>query len=284
MQRYTEGQYTNWQKISLPKNFSLERTLTCGQTFRITERSGTFLYVRGQSVIALRTENGELLFSVYGEEISKEKLKEILGINDDIEKINKELIKRVPQFAKVIDNTLGIRIMRQNPFETAISFIFSVQSAIPLIHRRLNTLAKIAGKEIETPFGTFNLFPTSSALRNLSKEEIKSLKLGFREKWFEEFAETYDEKKMNAIAKLPFEEKEKALLKIKGVGIKVAHCIMLFSMNELSAFPVDVWIKRGMEKLFGIKGTTRKITKEGRKLFGPFAGYAQEYIYFYMRR
>jgi len=284
LQRYTEGQYTNWQKISLPKNFSLERTLTCGQTFRITEKGGTFIYVRGQSVIALRTEKDGLLFSVYGENISKEKLKEILGINDDIERINRELIKRVPQFAKVIDDTLGIRIMRQEPFETAISFIFSVQSAIPLIRRRLDALAKIAGKEIETPFGTFNLFPASSALKSLSKEEIKSLKLGFREKWFEEFTEKYDEKKMNVIAKLPFEEKEKALLKIKGVGIKVAHCIMLFSMNELSAFPVDVWIKRGMEKLFGIKGTTQKITKEGRNLFGPFAGYAQEYIYFYMRR
>ncbi len=283
MQKFTGKQYTLLQRISLPQDFSLERILKCGQTFRVFEKDGTFIYPCGNSVLALKQEGDSLLFESFGEPVSQSGVKKLLGLNDDIQLINKKLSHLAEGMDKIIDKTLGIRIMRQNPFEVTVSFMFSVQSAIPLIRRRLNKLSEIAGKEVKTSYGKFYLFPESSALRALSESEIKSLKLGFREKWFEEFIDNYDESNMQEIALFPFAEKEQALLKIKGVGIKVAHCIMLFSMDELSAFPVDVWIKRGMEHLFGISGTTPKVTKKGRELFGKFAGYAQEYIYYYVR-
>ncbi len=265
------------------ENFSLERTLTCGQTFRVFEKNGIYFYPFGSSVLALKQEGDSLFYESFGAELTEGEVKNLLGLNDDPEFINGYLENRVPVFSKVINRTLGIRIMRQNPFETVISFMFSVQSAIPLIAKRLNMLSELAGEKVETPYGKFYLFPKSENLRRLSDSEIKNLKLGFREKWFREFLEKYDEKKIEEIARLPFAQKEKELLKIKGVGIKVAHCIMLFSMKELSAFPVDVWIKRGMERIFGIKGTVKKVTEEGRKMFGDFAGYAQEYIYYYVR-
>ncbi len=265
------------------KNFSLKRTLTCGQTFRVFEKNGVYIYPYGNSVLALRQEGDSLFYESFGEKLNEWEVKNLLGLNDEVGFINEYLKRRVPEFSKVINETLGIRIMRQKPFETVISFMFSVQSAIPLITRRLNTLSKIAGKKVQTPYGKFYLFPKSENLKKLTDLEIKSLKLGFREKWFREFIERYDEKELEKIARLPFAEKEKELLKIKGVGIKVAHCIMLFSMNELSAFPVDVWIKRGMKTLFGTGGSVKKITHFGRELFGDFAGYAQEYIYYCIR-
>ena len=271
------------QKINSPHDFSLERTLKCGQTFRVFEKKGAFIYMYGSSVLVFKQEKDSLFYESFGRAVSRDRVRNLLGLNDDIGAINRSLAKRVKGFESIIDSTLGIRIMRQRPFETTISFMFSVQSAIPLIRRRLNTLSEVVGNTVETIYGKFYLFPKSSELRRLSDSDIKSLKLGFREKWFREFIENYDEAKMEQIAMLPFEEKVKALMKIKGVGIKVAHCIMLFSMDELSAFPVDVWIKRGMEQLFGISGTTQKVAKESRTLFGKFAGYAQEYIYYYMR-
>ncbi len=265
-------------------HFSLERTLKCGQTFRVFEKDGWFLYPYGNSVVALKQSGNTLEYKVFGAPLSEEAVRNLLGLNDDIETINNELAHRVNGFAKVIDKTLGIRIMRQKPFETTVSFMFSVQSAIPLIRRRLNVLSELAGEKIDTPFGAFYTFPESENLRKLSDSEIQSLKLGFREKWFREFIERYDENALTEVSRMPFSEKEHALLKIKGVGIKVAHCIMLFSMNELSAFPVDVWIKRGMEELFSVKGTTKKVTEKGREMFGEYAGYAQEYIYYYTRK
>jgi N-glycosylase/DNA lyase len=281
--KFTGKQSTRLQKISVPHDFSLGRTLKCGQTFRVFEKGGAFIYPYGGSVLALRQEKGSLFYESFGRAVSRDCVRNLLGLNDDIDAINRALAKRVKGFGRIINSTLGIRIMRQNPFETTISFMFSVQSAIPLIQRRLDMLSEIAGGSVETPYGKFYLFPDSFSLRHLSNKDIKSLKLGFREKWFTEFIEKYDENKMKQISSLAFEEKERSLVRIKGVGIKVAHCIMLFSMDELSAFPVDVWIKRGMEQLFGISGTTQKVTKESRLLFGEFAGYAQEYIYYYMR-
>ncbi len=270
-------------KISV-SHFSLERTLKCGQTFRVFEKDGWFLYPYGNSVLALKQSGDVLEYKVFGVPLSEEAVRNLLGLNDNIETINSVLAQRVSGFAKVIDKTLGIRIMRQIPFETTVSFMFSVQSAIPLIRRRLNMLSELAGEKIDTPFGAFYTFPESENLKKLSDSEIQSLKLGFREKWFREFIEQYDENALTEISRMPFTEKERALLKIKGVGIKVAHCIMLFSMNELSAFPVDVWIKRGMEEFFSVKGTTKKVTEKGREMFGEYAGYAQEYIYYYIRK
>jgi N-glycosylase/DNA lyase len=284
LQRFTEGQFTSLQNRIPVSHFSLERTLKCGQTFRVFEKKGMFLYPYGKSLLALRQESDFLYYEVYGKPLGVEQVRSILGLNDDIGEINTELSNKVKGFNNVIDNTLGIRIMRQLPFETTISFMFSVQSAIPLIRRRLNMLSELAGEKLNTPFGSFFLFPESKDIRKLSDSEIKDLKLGFREKWFREFIENYDEVQISKIAQMDFEKKEHALMQIKGVGIKVAHCIMLFSMNELSAFPVDVWIKRGMEELFGVTGTTKKITGVGRKMFGQYAGYAQEYIYYYIRK
>lgn len=284
MPKFTDGQFTNLQNKISVHNFSLERTLKCGQTFRVFDKDGWLLYPYGESVVALKQNGNILEYEVFGAPLKEYRIRNLLGLNDDIDEINEGLAQKVNGFSKVIDKTLGIRIMRQIPFETTISFMFSVQSAIPLIKRRLDRLSEIAGDKVDTPFGVFYTFPEGKNLRRLSDDEIRSLKLGFREKWFREFIERYDENMMVEISKLPFPEKERALLKIKGVGIKVAHCIMLFSMNELSAFPVDVWIKRGMEELFGVKGTTKKVTETGRNMFGQYAGYAQEYIYYYIRK
>ncbi len=257
--------------------------MKCGQTFRVFEKDGVYIYPSGSSILALKQEGNSLFYESFGKPISENEVKNLLGLNDDLDFINAYLKNRVPGFSKVIKETLGIRIMRQKPFETVISFMFSVQSAIPLIARRLNALSEMAGEKITTPYGDFYLFPTDRSLKKLTNSEIKNLKLGFREKWFREFLSRYSESEIFKISRLPFQEKERELLKIKGVGIKVAHCIMLFSMNELSAFPVDVWIKRGMKLLFGVDGTVKKITQFGRELFGDFSGYAQEYIYYYIR-
>ena len=173
--------------------------------------------------------------------------------------------------------------MRQNPYETTISFLFSIQNSIPVIKRRLNLLSEIVGEGIRVDGKMYYFFPGSEALKNLDAQSVRKLHLGFREKWFVDFVQNYDETFFERILRKSFEEKEKKLLNIKGVGKKVAHCILLFSMNELSAFPVDVWIKRGMYELFEVKGSSKKITETGRGMFGKYAGYAQEYLFYYLR-
>ena len=265
------------------KDFSLRKTLLCGQTFRIFEEGNDFVVPFKRSVLRLSQTENKLYYSLYGEPLSEQELKRFLGLNDDIELINRELSEKAKNFSEVIQYGKGLRIMRQDPYETTISFLFSIQSSIPVIKKRLNLLSGMGGEKVETEDKTYYLFPESKVLKRMSKKEIKRLHLGFREEWFLEFIQKYDEAFFRNLSKKGFKEKEKALLNIKGIGIKVANCILLFSMNEPSAFPADVWIKRGMEKLFNIKGSSKKVTEAGRELFGRFAGYAQEYMYYYIR-
>lgn len=278
-----QEQYRSLQNSFPVKKFSLHKTLLCGQTFRVFKEGSSFVVPFKRSVLKLSQTENELHYTVYGEPLSEEEIKRFLGLNDDIEIINRELSERVKNFSKIIQYGNGLRIMRQDPYETTISFLFSIQSSIPVIRKRLNLLSEMGGEAVQTEDKTYYLFPESTKLKQISRKEIEKLHLGFREKWFLEFIQKYDEEFFRNLSKKSFKEKENALLNIKGVGIKVASCIMLFSMDELSAFPVDVWIKRGMEKLFNIKGSTKKVTEASRELFGRFAGYAQEYIYYYIR-
>ncbi len=276
-------QYKGLQ-IKIPvHDFSLHKTLLCGQTFRVFKKGNDFIVPFQRSVLKLSQDNNELHCDVYGKPISEQELKRFLGLNDDIEVIDRELSGKVENFSAVIRYGKGLRIMCQNPYETTVSFLFSIQSNIPVIKSRLNLLSEIAGEAIQVENKTYYLFPESKELRRMSRKETEKLHLGFREKWFLEFVQKYDEGFFENLSKKSFEEEESTLLNIKGVGVKVAHCILLFSMNELSAFPVDVWIKRGMEKLFNIKSSSRKVAEAGRQLFGRYAGYAQEYMYYYMR-
>ncbi len=279
--RYSDLQ--NSIQISVSGNFSLQKTLLCGQIFRVFETENGFIVPLNRSLLKLLQEKDKIYCTAYGKPISQAEVKNFLGMNDDIDSIKEELIRKTAKFSQIIQYGKGLRIMRQNPYETTISFLFSIRNAIPVIRRKLNLLSEIVGEGIRVDGTMYYFFPESEALKNLDTQSVEKLHLGFREKWFVDFVQNYDETFFECILKKSFEEKEKNLLSIKGVGKKVAHCILLFSMNELSAFPVDVWIKRGMYELFEVKGSSKKVTEIGRGIFGNYAGYAQEYLYYYLR-
>jgi len=269
--------------IESQKTFSLEKTLHCGQVFRFYFKREKFFLPFLNSILILEEKDKKIFYSVSGDTLSESEIKKILGLNHNVDMINSYLVERSPVYKKIIEFSNGLRIMSLPPYEVAISFIFSIQSSIPVIKKRLNTLSEYIGSGTEIEGDKFYFFPKSRDLKNLSRKEISSFKLGFREKFFVEFIENYDETFFENLKQLDYEEKRKKLLRIKGVGEKVAQCILLFSLDELSAFPVDVWIKRGMKSLFNKIGTERKLAEEGRKIFGEYAGYAQEYMYYFLR-
>lgn len=284
MPRSTVGLYTNLQgEIELREVFSIEKTFYCGQLFRFYFRNGAFFLPYLDSVLKLEENNSKIHYEVFGSYVSKQEVKKILGLDKNINEINSYLAKREPQFKMVIEFSNGLRIMNLPPYETAISFIFSIQSSIPIIKKRLDALSEYIGRYREIGGEKFYLFPKSHDLKTLSKNEISLLRLGFREKFFVEFIKNYDETFFDNLKLLNYQEKRAELLKIKGIGEKVAQCVLLFSLGELSAFPVDTWLKRGMKYFFNAVGSERKLTELGQKIFGEFAGYAQEYMYYFLR-
>ncbi|MEF3244785.1 MAG: hypothetical protein K6343_02205 [Caldisericaceae bacterium] len=266
------------------ENFSLDKTLNCGQTFRFFKNEEYYIYPYKDSVLKLKEKNRNILeVEVYGEYLSKDEVKEIFGLNHDVKKINEKILNIAPNLEEPVSFSNGIRIMKMQPYEATISFIFSIQSQIPVIQKRLNKLSTIVGRKITIDGIDYYLFPKFEDLITLTYEHIKSLNLGFREKFFLNLIKNYKSTDFEVLKDKTYEEKKKFLMSILGVGEKVSECILLFGYGELSAFPVDTWIIKGLKKFFNVEGSTKKLTEFGHKKFDSVSGYAQQYIYYFMR-
>jgi len=259
-------------------NFDLKHTLECGQLFRY-EKKGSFYYlaVRGR-IIKLKQEGDFLDF----EGASKKFIIHYFALDEDYGKIIKKL-KKDKHVASAIGKYPGLRICRQDSWECLISYICSSASNIPKIRKNINNLAKSFGKKIRLGNYISHSFPAKNEIRNLCI--IKSCGCGFRSRYIFETAKKADEKWLKKLEKLSYEKAKKELMRLPGVGEKIADCVLLFSLGFSEAFPVDVWIKRAMEELYfkGKKTSEKRIREFARKKWGRYAGYAQEFLYHYRR-
>lgn len=279
-----EKQSTNLQnKIICKTFFSIDHTLQCGQIFRYFINGSSYYVPYNNSIIMLRQKKNIIEYQIFGEKIDKCKIEEFLGINHDIENINNYLLQREYKLKEIVSFSKGLRIIKTPPYETVISFIFSIQNSIPVITKKLNLLSEIAGESVIINGRKFYTFPKSSRLRSLTNADYQRLRIGYREKFLREFIGLFNEDDFKFLEEKSYDEKRRILLSIKGVGEKVAQCVLLFGFSELSAFPVDVWIERALWSYFGVKGSIKKLTEFGRETFGDYAGYAQEYLYRYIR-
>ena len=166
----------------------------------------------------------------------------------------------------------GIRILKQDEWEALCSFIISANNNIPRIKGIINRLCEQFGDEIDGGY----TFPTAEKLSTLTVEDLAPIRSGFRAKYIIDAAKKVANGEVNleALKDLPYEKAQAELLKIKGVGPKVADCALLFSHRHIDAFPKDVWIKKALTVLFG-----GELPKEAV----PYAGIVQQYIFFYAR-
>ena len=262
------------------ENFDAKAIFTCGQAFRwYGEKNGSFTTVHLGRVLNLLNEDDKVIFKGTNLEEFNEIWIDYFDLNTDYQSIRKSLSNN-----KILANAMeygkGIRILNQNHFEMLISFIISANNMIPRIRKSIEVISMRYGKFIcEDENRKYYSFPTVEELREFAK-------VGFRDK---RIFDTVNMIKNENIDLDSFENLEtdilrEELLKFSGVGNKVADCIMLFSYKRGEVFPVDVWIKRVMEELF-IKEETpvKKISKEADRIFGKYAGYAQQYLFYYGR-
>ena len=198
----------------------------------------------------------------------------------DYKKINSEIIKADPRLEEIIDKYAGIRILDQDFTETLISFIISQNKNITHIKQLIRDLSVCHGEYI----GTFNgrkyySFPSLSELEKISEEEFRNLKMGFRAPYLCDAVSRLSSGEITEkmLKGMTYEEAKEKLKDIKGVGDKVANCVLLFSLGFRSAFPVDIWIKRVLEKMYGTDADTAPA------IFGQYGGYAQQYLFMYAR-
>ncbi len=270
------------------ENFDARAIFTCGQAFRwYEEKDGSFTTVHLGRVLNVLNEKDRVVFKGTNLEEFKEIWLDYFDLNTNYKEIRKtlsgnEILVNAMEYGK------GIRILNQNHFEMLISFIISANNMIPRIKKSIEVISMRYGKFIcEDENRKYYSFPTVEELSNATVEDLREFaKVGFRDKRIFDTVNMIlnDKIDLNSFESLETDILREELLKFSGVGNKVADCIMLFSYKRGEVFPVDVWIKRVMEKLF-IKQETpvKKIAKEANRIFGKYAGYAQQYLFYYGR-
>lgn len=274
------------------KDFNSTHIFECGQCFRWNlQESGNYIGVVKNSVIEVIEKEDEVIFRGVSESNLKDIVIEYFNLEMNYREIKNKL-SRVDNYLKEsIEFGNGIRILNQDIFETIISFIISANNNIPRIKKIIENLSKNYGKRIEYNGKIYYTFPTVEDLSKATVADLRNLGLGFRDKRVYTTTRMILKKEIDIekLKKLKDTEKlREEILKLDGVGPKVADCILLFAFNRYDVFPIDVWVRRVMNDLYIKNPQESKVSKvEIKKLaeekYGKLAGLAQQYL-FYCKR
>lgn len=273
-------------------DFDIEDTLECGQCFHFVKLDhkeyelvafGRYLHIK-----QVDTDKGKS-FILYdtSEEDFHHIWKGYFDLDTDYSLIKKKIIKADKRLKAVIEQFEGVRILRQDYFETLISFIISQNKQIPHIKQIVHNISREFGNKIKLANNReVYAFPDVEMLSVISDEQLRGCKVGFRAPYIMNATKLVAEGILteDKFKDLSYEEAKSLLMSIKGVGEKVANCVLLFGLKYTNAFPVDVWMKRIMEEMYFHEDTKKDvIEKYAYELFGEYAGYAQQYLFVYGR-
>ena len=271
------------------KSFEPVHIFECGQCFRWNkEADGRYTGVFGNNVINVKKEKSNIVFFGVCEENIKTICTEYFDLNTDYEKIKDNLSSIDDYLKNSIQYGQGIRILKQDLWETLISFIISANNNIPRIKTIIERISENYGNKIKFGEKTYYTFPRPEMLANTTVQDFRKLGLGFRDVRVYETVQKTLKKEIN-LSRLEKEDNiellKEQLLKIPGVGPKVADCIMLFSLKKYNVFPVDVWVKRVIAELYyeNKEQTPKEIQKFAKKQYGDLAGLAQQYLFYWRR-
>ena len=281
--------------LSLP--FDLDFTLCCGQTFRWKKQGDWWYSTVGENVFKVRQIGDKLEF----ENASEAFVKRYFGLNDNLPEIISQ-INKDKHIGTAIEECMGLRILRQDPWECLISYVCATYKNIAAIERMLLRLSRKFGKEVVLDGYSFFTFPTPMKLAKATSENLRECELGYRVKYVSETSKEIfkNDYEVEHLKKATYDQAREELLRFPGVGPKVADCVLLFSLEKLDAFPVDVWIRRAVLEHYAssfpsefvdtisrqksLSGSGyRRMNLFGRQYFGKYAGYAREYLYHYER-
>ena len=255
------------------RDLDLEQTLDCGQSFRWEKQNdGSFSGVAFGKYVNISLDGTDMVIKNAAPE--DEKIwRNYFDLELDYGKIRGDISKLHPVLEEAARYAPGIRILRQEPYEALCTFIISQNNNIKRIKGIVARLCESFGDEIDEGVYTF---PTAERLEELTPDDLAPLRAGFRNRYIIDSAKKVasGEVDLELCKTADYEAARAELMKITGVGVKVADCTLLFGMHRVEAFPVDVWMKRAMEKLF--PGMTAND-------FGEYAGIAQQYIFHYSR-
>lgn len=272
--------------------FEPKHIFECGQCFRWNvQPDGSYIGIVRNNVVTVKKVKDSVIFESMGEDSLEELVYQYFDLTTDYTKI-KETLSNVDEYVKTsIQYGEGIRILKQEVWETIISFMISANNNIPRIKGIIERISKQYGTPISWRGQTYYTFPTIEQLSKASVEELRDLGLGFRDKRVYQTTQLFKNKTIT-IQQLQEQPDTKLvrdmLMQLPGVGPKVADCILLFGLQKLEVFPIDVWVRRVMNDLYFKKEKEEtldktEITKLATAKYANFAGLAQQYLFYWKR-
>ncbi len=272
--------------------FELDHIFDCGQCFRWSKQEdGSYIGVIGSGVLQVSKNKNNVCFEGVIDGDINSIVYDYFDLGTDYNVFKNELSKIDDNMKKSIEFGSGIRILNQDLWEMIISFIISANNNIPRIKGIIDRISKRVGKRLEWRGKEYYLFPTISEMASLSVADFRELGAGFRDKRLYKTTQMI----LNGEVSLEFLEKcndtaliREELLKLDGVGEKVADCIMLFALKRFDSFPIDVWVRRVMNTLYIHNEDETKVSKKdinnaANELFGDIRGMAQQYLFYWAR-
>lgn len=269
--------------------FSLKDTLQSGQTFRWKPYEDGFLGIVGDNACYVSQNECDVIFHNCTVEEYRTVWERYFSFDTDYKNI-RETLMYDENVKLALNHCSGIRIMRQPLWETVISFIISANNNIPRIMGIIERLSAKFGESHESCYGRFYSFPTPEALSVAKIEDIRSCGTGYRDEYIKRTAAAFADGSFSGddLKTLSRYEARKKLMTLHGVGAKVADCILLFSVGNEDAFPIDTWVKKVMCELYAKDEnpkhvSVKKLESLAEQKFPHYAGFAQQVLFHYIR-
>jgi N-glycosylase/DNA lyase len=266
--------------------FDLDTTLGCGQVFRWDRRDDGWWYgVVEDRVLKIRQDENRLTFTG----VPGSFIRHYFALDLDLDAILSS-IDSDPFIRACIRKHRGLRLVRQPPWECTLSYICATNSNIPTIRRRIASIAQKYGKAVEFEEEIYHAFPGPGIIAGKGHNALMECRLGYRQPYVHGTSCSITDVKCwdKELRRLPYGEARRELMKLHGIGRKAADCILLFAFQKYEAFPVDVWIRRIMQKNYLpdlclddplTNHEYDAIRRFAREHFGEYCGWAQEYLY-----
>jgi N-glycosylase/DNA lyase len=269
-------------------DYDLQATLNSGQAFRWRKRDGAWEGVIGQRWVRLVAASSGIVATTCHADDRWDWLTHYLQADISLD----EILKSFPEDRPLRESVAacrGLRLLRQDPWECLASFICSSTKQIVQIQQIIELLCHRYGEPLLTPEGspTVYSFPSATRIAALSEKELRDCKMGFRAPYFRAAAQAVEARVVDLehVRSLPCSAARSALTQLAGVGDKIANCVLLFAYGFAEAFPVDVWVMKALRELYFPRRRPKpvKLRRFVETYFGPNAGYAQQYLFHFMR-
>lgn len=267
-------------RIKISDDFDLQKIVDSGQCFRPREiGGGTFRFIIGENILHIRQLDENLFEADCSEEVWEHVWRNYFDLDTNYANIRRDIKNFAagkPYEKILLDATefgKGIRILRQEPFEMTISFIISQRKNIPAIRSSIEKICAKFGQRV----GEVYLFPRLEEISSATLDDLTGLGLSYRKNYIKDALEKISSGMIDLAELETFSDSDliEELKLIEGVGDKIANCVALFAYHRVNRVPVDVWIKRAIDKDFSGENIFNR--------FGKNAGILQQYIFYYKR-